>query len=144
MTKNMDTKKESPKLRAKFILFCDYALIAQDGKVSIIGEFDHLFSSQDTATLTRGFLVSKISGEANSQVNLEVSFINTQNKEPVFKNTFSINLDPSGNAGLVMEVSGLTFKQFGLYKAIISSSGKALSEAELHVAKAQVNNAVRA
>ncbi len=129
------TKKDKQNLKVKYALFCDYALVSQDGKFSLIGEFDRLYSSQDTAVLNRGFLVAKIIGHPSQNLDLKVSLINDSSKEELFKNDFSLKLDDRGVAALIIELSGMQFKTFGLYKAIIESDGDKVVEVDLDVAK---------
>ena len=53
------TAKDLSHLNARFALFCDYVLISRDGKLSLIGEFDRLFSPSDTASIRPGIFCIK-------------------------------------------------------------------------------------
>src|SRR4051812_29704265 len=98
--KKSGLKVSGASLRVKYALFCDYALISQDGKFSLIGEFDRLYSSAEVATLNRGFLVAKLIGEPSNDLNLSVALIKTGTKTPLFSNELTLKLDERGVAAL--------------------------------------------
>ncbi len=127
------TKKSN--LKAKFTLFCDYALISQDNKLSIIGEFDHIYSTNEKAVLGKGFLVSRLVGTPHSKLDLKLSINNVEKNDELFKKEFQLESDHVGRAGLIVEFGGLVFNKFGIYKATISSSGSIISEVDLNVVK---------
>lgn len=127
--------KETALLKVKYALFCDYALVSQDGKFSLIGEFDRLYSTQEIATLTRGFLVAKVIGEPARELNLTVSFIKDGAKVELFKNDLTLKLDERGTAAVIMEISGLQFKEFGLYKAVVANGREIVVEVAFDVVK---------
>lgn len=138
-------KKDTSKLRVKYALFCDYALISQDGKFSLIGEFDRLYSSGETAVLNRGFLVAKLLGAPNDDLNLTVALVKDKgSSEPLFKNDFNLKLDDRGSAALMIEVSGMQFKEFGLYKAVIKNGKETVVEVDLDVSKINPQTPARA
>lgn len=122
-------------IQAKFTLLCDYALISQDNKISIIGEFDRLYSTAEKASLSKWFLVSKLTAEPNLKLDLEISVNNEQGTDQLIKRDFQITTDPEGRAGLIVEFGGLVFNKFGTYKATITSNKEIISEAEIQVIK---------
>jgi hypothetical protein len=128
-------KKNSNKLRARYMLFCDYAIISQDGKISLIGEFDRVFSTEDAALLNRAYLVAKILGEADEGLDLDVSLTNTETKEVLFKSKLSVKLDNRGVAALMIELNGVRFNKFGVYKASLAYEEDQIAEVELEVVK---------
>jgi hypothetical protein len=132
------------KLKGKFALFCDYALISQDGKLSIIGEFDHLFTTQEKAVLGRGFLVSKIRGEGSKEVEIVIKIIHQGSNQVVFDKKLGIKLDPGGNALIILEFNGFTFNEEGVYRAQVMHLTDTLSEASIHVSKVSKPKAAQA
>lgn len=134
---------KSPHLSARFALFCDYVLISRDGKLSLIGEFDRLFSQSDTAVLGWAFFVSKLRGEASTEIEVEISLQSDKTHEVLFKNQMGVKLDERGNAGIMIEMANVTFKEFGAYKAIITHQDKRLAEAELEVVKVKAPSVAR-
>ncbi len=135
-------KKDS--LQVKFTLFCDYALISQDNKLSIIGEFDHVYSANEKAVLSKGFLVSRILGSPDSKIDLSLIINNEDKNDELFKKEFELTTDPAGRAGLIVEFGGLVFNKFGNYKATLTSNGSLIAEANLHVVKVKPPNVARA
>jgi hypothetical protein len=133
-------KTPKNKLRARYMLFCDYAIISQDGKISLMGEFDRVFSTEDAAFLGRAYLVSKILGEADQGLDLEVSLTHEESKEVLFKNNLAVKLDNRGVAALMIELNGVRFNKFGVYKAAISFEGNQVAEMELEVVKVKPPN----
>ena len=122
-------------IKTRFALFCDYALTSSDGKLSIIGEFDHLHSTSDKATLAKAYFVASFFGTPSSKVDLLVRLINDKENDELFKQDFNLTISPEGRVNIMIEFINLTFNKFGLYKAIITENGKKVSETELSVVK---------
>ena len=122
-------------IKGRFALFCDYALTSSDGKLSIVGEFDHLHSSNEKAILGKAFLVASFFGTPSSKVDLLVRLINDKEDDELFKQNFNLTISPEGKANIIIEFQGLTFNKFGIYKAIITEDEKLVSEVELSVIK---------
>ena len=124
-------------IKSRFALFCDYALTSSDGKLSIIGEFDHLHSTSEKATLGKAYFVASFFGTPSSKVDLLVRLINDKEDDELFKQNFNLTTSPEGRANIMIEFQGLTFNKFGIYKAIVTEGGKKVSEVELNVIKAK-------
>ncbi len=122
-------------IKGRFALFCDYALTSSDGKLSIIGEFDHLHSTSEKATLGKAFLVASFLGTANKKYDLLVRLVNEQGDDELFKQDFNLTTSPEGKANIMIEFQGLTFNKFGMYKAIVTEEGKKVIETQLDVIK---------
>lgn len=133
-------KSPKTKLRARYMLFCDYAIISQDGKISLIGEFDRVFSTEDAAFLSRAYLVAKVLGEENQGLDLDVSLVNQETKEVLFKNKLAVKLDNRGVAALMIELNGVRFNKFGVYKASLAHQEDPIAEVELEVVKVKPPN----
>ena len=71
----------------------------------------------------------------NLNIEVEISLRNDKTDEILFRNNMGVKLDERGNAGIMIEMANVTFKEFGLYKAVITHAGKRLAEAELEVVK---------
>jgi hypothetical protein len=133
-------KTPKTKLRARYMLFCDYAIISQDGKISLIGEFDRVFSTEEAAFLNRAYLVAKVLGDEDQSLDLDVSLTNTETKEVLFKSKLSVKLDNRGVAALMIELNGVRFTKFGVYKAVIAYQDDQIAEVELEVVKVKPPN----
>ncbi len=110
----------------KYALLCDYALVSQDGKVSIIGEFDRIYSSNNVVYLLRGFLVAKIKGDPHTQISLNIKIEHFSLKETVFDTNLNLILDEKGASGLIVELGNITFNHFGNYKVSITELNRLL------------------
>ena len=131
-------------IKGRFALFCDYALTSADGKLSIIGEFDHLHSTGEKAVLGKAFLVVSFLDKPNSKVNLEVRLVNEKGDDELFKQNFNLTASNEGKINIIIEFHGLTFNQFGTYKAVVLENDKKIIETSLSVLKSQTLPQARA
>ncbi len=122
-------------IKGRFALFCDYALTSSDGKLSIIGEFDHLHSTAEKATLGKAYLVASFLGTPNEKYDLQVRLVNEKGDDELFKQNFNLTTSPEGKVNIMIEFQGLTFNKFGMYKAVITEEGKSVLETQLNVIK---------
>jgi len=122
-------------IKGRFALFCDYALTSSDGKLSILGEFDHLHSTSDKATLGKAYFVASLLGTPNGKYDVQVRLINEKADDELFKQDFHLVTSPEGKVNIMIEFQGLTFNKFGIYKAIITEEGKSILETQLNVIK---------
>ncbi len=122
-------------IKSRFALFCDYALTSSDGKLSIIGEFDHLHSTSEKASLGKAYFVASFFGTPNSKCDIQVRLVNDQEDDELFKQNFNLTTSSEGRANIMIEFLNLTFNKFGIYKAVISEEDKVITEAQLSVVK---------
>lgn len=122
-------------IKGRFALFCDYALTSSDGKLSVIGEFDHLHSTNAKATLGKAFLVVSFLGAPNKKYDVLVRLVNEAGNDELFKQNFNLTTSPEGKVNIMIEFQGLIFNKFGLYKAIVTEEDKSILEAQLNVVK---------
>lgn len=125
-------------IQTRFILFCDYALISNDGKLSIIGEFDHLMSSSDRPVLNKGFLVASLIATPKKEFNLTLQLIDDAGKNEIFNRPINVTSGEDGKLNLILGFENLVFNGFGLYKAAILDDKEKVAEAKLHIV--QVKN----
>ena len=123
------------KIKGRFALFCDYALTSSDGKLSILGEFDQLNSTNDNPHLHKGFLVASFNGEEQADASIDVKLSDPKDENVLFKGTFNIKFSPNGRANIMIEFGNLQFKNFGVYEADFSSSGKSIIKTQIKVVK---------
>ncbi len=128
----------------KYALLCDYALVSQDGKVSIIGEFDRIYTSGKSATLLRGFLVAKIKGDPGREMSINIKIDCLSAKEDVFNTKLRLKLDEKGTSGLIIEIGNITFSKFGVYKILIQEEENLLGHMTLDIVKVPEIKAAKA
>mgnify|MGYP001606397255 CR=1 FL=1 len=120
-------------IQTRFILFCDYALISSDGKLSIIGEFDHLMSTFDRPVLNKGFLVASLIATPKKEFNLALQLVDDSGKNEVFNRPLNVTSGEDGKLNIILGFENLVFNGFGLYKAVILDGKVKVTEAKLHV-----------
>ncbi len=124
-------------IKPKYMLFCDYALISSDGKLSIIGEFDHYFSGMEQPVLGKAFLVANIQAKPNSNHNLTLRLVDQKEKEIVFTNPINVNSNEEGRVTIILGLDSITFNDYGFYKAQIINGKTKVAECPLHIVKVQ-------
>ncbi len=122
-------------LKAKFALLCDYALISQEGKLSILGEFDRIFTSSETAVLSRGFVVAKFLGEAGEDETLKIQVTHKESGEVILENDMQVKLDDNGNGGVIFELVGVGFKKLGSYTISLVVNKKPIADLPLDIVR---------
>ena len=131
-------------INGRFALFCDYALMSSDNKLSVIGEFDQINSTNDTPVLHKGFLVASFDGDSNSKANIDVKLADPKEENILFKGTFNINFSHTGRANILIEFGSLPFKKFGIYEAIFTNSGKPIIKTQIKVIRVKEKVAAQA
>ena len=124
-------------IKTRFILFCDYALISNDGKLSIIGEFDHLFSTSEKPVLNKAFLVASLMAPPKKEINLILQLVDDSGKNEIFNRPINVTSGEDGKLNLMLGFENLVFNNVGLYKAVILDGGKTVAETKLHIVKAK-------
>ncbi len=122
-------------IQTRFIVFCDYALISSDGKLSIIGEFDHYFSTLERPILNKAFLVARLQAEAKKEFNLTLQLTDEKGKGEYFKSPVNAVSGEDGKLNIILNIENLSLGGYGLYKAVILDGKQRVAECNLHVVK---------
>ncbi len=124
-------------LNIRLGVLCDHALIGQDGKLSVIGIFDHIAVVRLPAQHPRFFLVCVLQG-ATSSGSVEMDLIAPDGRMLMHE---SIQVDPEqvsqGNGNLIAEITMLPLEQVGRYEFRMLSGGLDLGRIPLHVSMAE-------
>lgn len=120
-------------IKTRFILFCDYALISSDGKLSIIGEFDHLISSLERPVLNKGFLVASLITTPKKEVTLTIQLVGDKEDNKVFNKVINVTSGEDGKLNIMIGFENLVFNGFGPYKAAVLEGKEKVAEARLHI-----------
>lgn len=131
-------------IEGRFALFCDYALTSSDNKLSIIGEFDQINSTNDSPVLHKGFLVASFDGDPDSNASIDVKLADPKDENVLFKGTFNINFSHSGRANILIEFGSLPFKKFGIYEATFINSGEPIIKTQIKIIRVKGNVAAQA
>lgn len=136
--------RSNGRIKGRFALFCDYALTSSDGKLSVLGEFDQLYSINDDPILHKGFLVASFDGDPDTEATIDINLSNHKDDDTPFKGTLSIRFSSTGRANILVEFGSLPFKKFGIYEAVLSSKGEPIIKAQIRVSKVKQNAAAQA
>jgi hypothetical protein len=116
------------------LLLCDYALTAQDGKISAVGVFSQINVSQLPATHGRCFIVAILEASPGSH---ELSF---QVVSPTGKNTLQqaprirIEVPPNATtANIVADLKGMKLEEIGRHRIEVRAGDQILGSAPFTV-----------
>jgi len=133
----IDFPTRSESLSLSLGVLCDHALIGQDGKLSLIGIFDHIGVSQLPAQHPRFFVVVVLQGNASDR-QVEMEFVAPDGRSLMHE---AIPIDPQavaqGNGKLLAEINMLVLDQPGAFEFRVSGGGRVLGSIPLHVDQVQ-------
>ncbi|OGK42045.1 hypothetical protein A3A74_00180 [Candidatus Roizmanbacteria bacterium RIFCSPLOWO2_01_FULL_35_13] len=137
------------KLQTEIMALCDYALIDQSGKLSIIGVFDFINVNSFPGGLPKAYFVTTIKGEPFTGYSFTIKVENQNRKEKPVQE-FSIKTNPSGKFGksnLVLEIVNLAFKEPGDYEFVLylkeNNKEEKIDSIELQILDAKANDKQR-
>jgi hypothetical protein len=114
-------------------VLCDHALISQDGKLSLIGIFDHIGVTQLPAQHPRFFVVAVLQGETTSEA-VEMELAAPDDRALMRE---QIAIDPqaiaAGSGNLIAEVTMLPLEMTGRYEFRLHAEGSLLGVIPLTV-----------
>jgi hypothetical protein len=122
-------------IKTRFFLFCDYALISNDGKLSIIGEFDHLYTTSDNFVLSKAFLVASLVTESKKEFNLILQLLEETEGIEVVNKPINVTSGEDGKLNVLFGFESIKFNKAGYYKAIILKDKDIITQARLHIVK---------
>ena len=108
--------KHVQNLHTEIIALCDYAIISQDGKLSINGIFDELRVQKFPGGIARAFFVATIAGTPNTTYKLNLKLENKNSGTTLSNTNIETITAPNGKNNLVIELLGLAFKEEGDYQ----------------------------
>lgn len=126
-------------LKLQLIAFADYATIAQDGKLSIMGIFDRVGINQFPGGLPRAFFVAIVKGEVDKSYKVNVK--GEMKNETIFP---AINLDirtsDNGQANILMDFANLGFPKEGKYEFGIYEGKEKIGSTHVDVIQVKQQN----
>ncbi len=127
------TKKD---LHTELIALCDYALIDQKNKLSVMGIFNELNVTTFPGGLSSAYFVATIIGEANTAYKLTIQ-VQDEDKKDVFP-PFALETKTSfaGKNNLLVAIGNFVFPHAGEYKVSIQEGKKEVGSTQLHVMQA--------
>ncbi len=121
-------------LKTEIIALCDYASISREGKLNINGIFDELRVQQFPGGIHRAFFVATVSGVPSTSYKLTLKI---EPSKGFAGKQSSFNLDtstgPNGKNNLIVELTGLGFKEEGEYRFILNEEKQEVGSTLLKV-----------
>ena len=125
-------------LKTEIIALCDYALVDQQGKVSIIGIFDEFRVEKFPVGFIDKFLVATIHGDQNTQYKLTVEMEKDNNKHNLLRPTIvNAKTSPNGKNNLIVRLTNVGFEKEGDYFFKIYNGNEMVGSTHLKVIKVQ-------
>lgn len=121
-------------LKTEIIALCDYASISREGKLNINGIFDELRVQKFPGGIHRAFFVATVNGTPSTSYKL---ILKIEPSKGFAGEQSSFNLDtstgPNGKNNLIVELTGLGFKEEGEYRFILNEGKQEVGSTLLKV-----------
>lgn len=130
------------KIEKNFFLICENAILDEKGLISLIKIFDTIHAEKLPAirpqlTFVANLIVQELS-KKDENITMSIKLISPSGKAVKFPDvTRKIKRkgQKTQNEGLIMDISGIRFLEFGQYKALLSVNGKQLSGLSFYLEK---------
>jgi hypothetical protein len=123
-----------PRIELHSLLLCDYALTAQDGKISAIGVFSQINVARLPTVHGRCFIVAILEADPGQhQVGLQVV---APDGRPVLERPPQIQIQVPPNAttaNLVADLKGMRIEQLGRYRIEMRAGDRVLGSTPFNV-----------
>jgi len=108
------------KLELKIIALCDYGMISQDGKLSVIGVFDEIGVTNFPGGIARACFVATIQGEPETEYKLNVKMIHPEgSKNPLNPLGVDVKTGRNGISNILVQLVNVVFETAGEYKLVL-------------------------
>ena len=121
-------------LQLHTLLLCDYALTAQDGKISAVGVFSQINVARLPATHGRCFIVAIL--EANPGPHeLSIQVVSPSGRDTLSQAPrLRIEVPPTATtANIVADLKGMKLEEIGRHRIEVRSDGRQLGSAPFNV-----------
>lgn len=120
------------KLHAELIAVADYAMNAEDKKLSVIGIFDKIFVKSVPSHHPRFSFVVTVSGDPRSHEDMKMKVMAPSGKE-AFSADVHVVLGENGKANLISNFEGFPLTEIGRYAFALEKDKKNVASYELDV-----------
>ncbi len=122
------------KLHTDMMTLCDYAMVAQNNKPSIIGMFTEMGVQQFPGGMPQAVLFATIAGAtASSTRKLTFRVTGKQGKEPFPPADLDVTFGPNGKTNLTVNIANFVFPEAGEYTFGIYDGKEKVGETVLQV-----------
>lgn len=124
----MAKAKKKQKLNLELLVLCDYAIVSNRNKLSVLGFFDRIFVNKTPARHAKMFVVGLVKGKPDSSHSLKLIIKDPSGKGILPGQELKVKLGPNGASNLIAELGNLPLPLTGEYRVIVSSSEGKLGE----------------
>lgn len=128
------------KTKLDLLTICDYALISQDNKLSIIGTFDQIFVTNLPSSHPQFYIVGILNGTANKSEDLALEIKTPSGADAIPPQKIKITIGPNGKSNLLATIGNIPISEAGFYKIRLSNIDGVLGEKEFGVFRANKQN----
>ena len=123
-----------PDLQLHTLLLCDYALTAQDGKISAVGVFSQINVARLPATHGRCFIVAILEADPGPH-ELSIQVVSPSGRDTLTQAPrLRIEVPPTATtANIVADLKGMRLEEIGRHRIEVRSDGKQLGSAPFNV-----------
>jgi hypothetical protein len=123
-----------PDLQLHTLLLCDYALTAQDGKISAVGVFSQINVGRLPATHGRCFIVAILEADPGPH-ELSIQVVSPSGRDTLTQAPrLRIEVPPTATtANIVADLKGMRLEEIGRHRIEVRSDGKQLGSAPFNV-----------
>ena len=115
-------------ISVELLVLCDYALVSQENKLSVMGIFDQIFVEKIPAFHHKMFAVGIVKGDANMTYEVSLRIAAPDGKEILSSPKLSNKFGDSGRSNLILGLENLPLQLIGEYRVELESSGIKLGE----------------
>jgi hypothetical protein len=121
------------KTKLELLTICDYAVVSQDNKLSIIGMFEQIFVANIPSQHPQMFIVGILNGEAGRTEELTLEIKTPNGSDAIPPQKIPVTVGPNGKSNIIAGVGNLPLQETGFYKIKLTSNGRKLGEKEFGV-----------
>ena len=121
-------------LQLHTLLLCDYALTAQDGKISAVGVFSQINVARLPATHGRCFIVAILEADPGPH-ELSIQVVSPSGRDTLTQAPrLRIEVPPTATtANIVADLKGMRLEEIGRHRIEVRSDGRQLGSAPFNV-----------
>lgn len=128
-------------LQVHFMTFCDYAMVSQENKLSIIGIFDELRVKQLPGGLPSAAIVALVKGEPDKSYTLTIKGDKgNKNVFPPLQVNFRTGI--SGSTNMTININNMNFTEEGEYRFALIYEKKEIGYTSIKVIHVKQPNEV--
>jgi hypothetical protein len=129
------------KVKAEIITLCDYALVSQEGKLSLIGVFDEVRVAKLPGGISRAFFVAAVKGDPRTEYGFTIKAENTTDKAEIIKPLeVKVKTGYNGKSNIIVQMINLAFNKQGEYRFSLLSNNEIIGSLTLQTFLMKIND----